>query len=172
MKRVAGIAVLLLVIMATSAIIEPTFLNPYNIKNILRWTGLFGLLSLGEAFVIMTGGIDLSVGSIVEFIGAFAAHFLMGYKIVYGEDVIKTDFASLDNFTRQRVIKEVAEKLSVAPNQFGLPLRRELKGYRRLRIGDYRVIYRVDNKKATVLIVMVSHRRSKYKGVAQRIGSE
>ncbi|MBD3309458.1 ABC transporter permease [candidate division KSB3 bacterium] len=81
MKRVAGIAVLLITIMTVSAIIEPTFVNPYNIKNILRWTGLFGLLSLGEAFVIMTGGIDLSVGSIVGFIGAFAANFLMGYQM-------------------------------------------------------------------------------------------
>ncbi len=81
MKRVAGIAILLFVIMFVSAVIEPTFLNPYNIKNILRWTGLFGLLSLGEAFVIMTGGIDLSVGSIVGFVGAFAAHFMMAYKM-------------------------------------------------------------------------------------------
>lgn len=81
MKKIAGIAVLLLAIMVISAAIEPTFLNPYNIKNILRWTGLFGLLSLGEAFVIMTGGIDLSVGSIVGFIGAFAANFIMGYKM-------------------------------------------------------------------------------------------
>jgi len=81
MKRVAGIAILLFTIMFVSAVIEPTFLNPYNIKNILRWTGLFGLLSLGEAFVIMTGGIDLSVGSIVGFVGAFGAHFMMAYKM-------------------------------------------------------------------------------------------
>jgi ribose transport system permease protein len=81
MKRVAGIGILLIAIMTISAVIEPTFVNPYNIKNILRWTGLFGLLSLGEAFVIMTGGIDLSVGSIVGFIGAFAAHFLMAYQM-------------------------------------------------------------------------------------------
>lgn len=76
MKRVAGIGTLLIGIMVVSAIIEPTFVTPYNMKNILRWTGLFGLLSLGEAFVIMTGGIDLSVGSIVGLLGAFVAHFL------------------------------------------------------------------------------------------------
>lgn len=44
--------------------------------NIMRWSGLFGLLSLGEAFVIMTGGIDLSVGSIVGLIGALSANFI------------------------------------------------------------------------------------------------
>ncbi len=76
MKRVLGIAVILLIIMAISALIQPVFFDPYNIKNILRWTGLFGLLSLGEAFVIMTSGIDLSVGSIVGFIGAMTIYFL------------------------------------------------------------------------------------------------
>ena len=76
MKRIAGIAILLIAIMSIAGIIEPTFASPYNLKNIFRWTGLFGLLSLGEAFVIMTGGIDLSVGSIVGLLGAFTAHFL------------------------------------------------------------------------------------------------
>ncbi|MCP4398440.1 MAG: ABC transporter permease [bacterium] len=76
MKRIAGIAVLLIAICLIAALIESSFLSPYNIKNILRWTGLFGLLSVGQAFVIMTGGIDLSVGSIVGLIGAFSAHYL------------------------------------------------------------------------------------------------
>jgi ribose transport system permease protein len=83
MKRVAGIAVLLLTVMTISALIEPVFVNPYNMGNIMRWSGLFGILSLGEAFVIMTGGIDLSGGSIVGLIGALSAHFLkvMGLPI-------------------------------------------------------------------------------------------
>ena len=76
MRRIAGIAAILIVVMLVTAIISPTFLNPYNLKNILRWTGLFGILSLGEGFVIMTGGIDLSVGSIVGLVGALSAHFI------------------------------------------------------------------------------------------------
>jgi ribose transport system permease protein len=62
--------------MLITTIIDSNFLNPYNIKNILRWTGLFGLLSLGVSFVIMTGGIDLSVGSIVGLIGGLSANFI------------------------------------------------------------------------------------------------
>ena len=62
--------------MLITTIIDRNFLNPYNIKNILRWTGLFGLLSLGVSFVIMTGGIDLSVGSIVGLIGGLSANFI------------------------------------------------------------------------------------------------
>ena len=78
-----GIAILLAAIMGISTIVQPVFFDPYNIKNILRWTGLFGLLSLGEAFVIMTSGIDLSVGSIAGFIGALTILFLkvQGYSV-------------------------------------------------------------------------------------------
>jgi ribose transport system permease protein len=60
--------------MAVSAMFQPVFLDPYNLRNILRWTGLFGILSLGEAFVIMTGGIDLSVGSVVGFVGVLTVY--------------------------------------------------------------------------------------------------
>ena len=91
------------------------------------------------------------------------------YQIIYEYGVIEEDFTKLDSFNRQRIIKEVRRKLSVEPGKFGKPLRGKLKGYRRLRVGDYRVIYRVDRKKETVLVVMVIHRRSKYKGVFRRI---
>jgi ribose transport system permease protein len=76
MKRIAGIGAVLVAGMLITTIIDSNFLNPYNIKNILRWTGLFGLLSLGVSFVIMTGGIDLSVGSIVGLIGGLSANFI------------------------------------------------------------------------------------------------
>ena len=75
-KRILGIIVLLVTVMIITSIIDINFLSPYNLKNILRWTGLFGLLSLGVSFVIMTGGIDLSVGSIVGLIGALSANFI------------------------------------------------------------------------------------------------
>lgn len=48
----------------------------------------------------------------------------MRYQIIYEDDVIEKDLAKMDGFNRQRIIKEVGEKLSVAPNQFGKPLRR------------------------------------------------
>ncbi len=75
-KRIGGIAVLLVVIMLVTTIANPRFLNPYNIRNIMRWTGLFGILSLGAAFVIITGGIDLSIGSVVGMTGAISAYLM------------------------------------------------------------------------------------------------
>lgn len=76
MKRIAGIVIILIAVIIISTVININFISPYNLKNILRWTGLFGLLSVGECFVILTGGIDLSLGSIVGLIGALSAHFL------------------------------------------------------------------------------------------------
>jgi ribose transport system permease protein len=76
MKRIAGIAALLFLVMLVTTLIDRSFITGYNLMNIMRWSGLFGLLSLGEAFVIMTGGIDLSVGSIVGLIGALSANLI------------------------------------------------------------------------------------------------
>lgn len=53
-----------------------SFMTPGNWKNLLAWIGLFGILSLGQAVVIITGGIDLSVGSVVGLVGVTAAMLL------------------------------------------------------------------------------------------------
>jgi ribose transport system permease protein len=52
---------------------EVRFLGADNISNLLVLVGLYGILSLGQAFVIITGGIDLSVGSLVALAGVCAA---------------------------------------------------------------------------------------------------
>ncbi len=49
------------------------FLSEYNIESFLRYNAMFGLIALGMAFVIMTGGIDLSVGSVVAFSSVVSA---------------------------------------------------------------------------------------------------
>lgn len=81
MKKVYGIAVLLILVMMVTSIIDIKFLSPYNIRNILRWTGLFGILSLGEALVIITGGIDLSLGSICGFIGTLLPMLIVTHEM-------------------------------------------------------------------------------------------
>jgi ribose transport system permease protein len=69
-KKVLGIAGLLVLVIAVTASLEPSFLRPYNLENLTRRTGLFGVLSIGAAFVIITGGIDLSIGSMVGLTGS------------------------------------------------------------------------------------------------------
>lgn len=70
MKKILGIfGILVVVILATIFLSDGKFLGAYNLENQLRWTALFGILSIGVAFVIITGGIDLSIGSVVCLVG-------------------------------------------------------------------------------------------------------
>jgi ribose/xylose/arabinose/galactoside ABC-type transport system permease subunit len=59
--------------MAAFAIGEPRFLKPFNLFNIMRQVSIVGLLAIGMTFVILTAGIDLSVGSLLAFSGLVAA---------------------------------------------------------------------------------------------------
>lgn len=64
-----GIFLLLVAILLGTAIFRPEFLSDANVQSLIRWTSLFGLCSIGVAFVIITGGIDLSIGSLIALSG-------------------------------------------------------------------------------------------------------
>src|SRR5882724_1849119 len=68
-KKDLGLFLLILVVGTVVAIINPRFLLPINLSNTANQVGLFGLFSLAQAFVIITGGIELSVGSIIALLG-------------------------------------------------------------------------------------------------------
>ncbi len=73
-KKLIGIFGLLVAICLFTAWQAPdSFLKAANIENTIRWTALFGIISIGVSFVIMTGGIDLSIGSVVGLIGCLLA---------------------------------------------------------------------------------------------------
>src|SRR3978361_2399063 len=65
--------IFLAVLMAGFAIAEPRFLSPINLLNVLRQVSISGLLAIGMTFVILTAGIDLSIGSLLAFCGLAAA---------------------------------------------------------------------------------------------------
>ncbi len=69
MKKELGIFILLIVLCAITAALNPRFLSPMNLQNTTRLIGMFGLLGLGLGTVIITGGIDLSVGSVMALLG-------------------------------------------------------------------------------------------------------
>ncbi len=69
MKKALGIFALLVFVYALASLLNPDFLSTYNIQNTLRRTSLFGIISIGVALVIITGGIDLSIGSLIGLIG-------------------------------------------------------------------------------------------------------
>ena len=76
MKKILGILGLLVFVCVVTAIKEPSFLKPYNIENTVRWTSLFSIIAIGAALVIITGGIDLSIGSTIGLVGALLAWLL------------------------------------------------------------------------------------------------
>ena len=69
MKKEFGISVLLFVLCAVTAIMNPKFLSPVNLVNTANLIGLYGIFSLGLGLVIITGGIDLSIGSMIALNG-------------------------------------------------------------------------------------------------------
>jgi ribose/xylose/arabinose/galactoside ABC-type transport system permease subunit len=75
-KNIVETYSLILVVLALGvalSIITSTFLTPTNLLNVLRQISINGILAIGMTFVILTGGIDLSVGSVVAFCGIVAA---------------------------------------------------------------------------------------------------
>ena len=69
MKKTLGISALLAVVCIVTALASDSFLSGYNLENLVRRTALFGIISIGVAFVIVTGGIDLSIGSVICLVG-------------------------------------------------------------------------------------------------------
>ena len=61
--------VLIIVVGTVVAIINPRFLSPINLSNTANLIGLFGIFAIGQAFVIISGGIELSVGSVIALLG-------------------------------------------------------------------------------------------------------
>lgn len=75
--------VVLVVFCIVIAILNPRFLTPSNVLNILRQTSINSVIAAGMTFVILTGGIDLSVGSTLALAGAVAAMMLAKGSSVY-----------------------------------------------------------------------------------------
>jgi ribose transport system permease protein len=69
LKKDTGLLVLILVVGTVVAVINPLFLSPINIGNTANLVGLFGLFSIAQGFVIITGGIELSAGSMIALLG-------------------------------------------------------------------------------------------------------
>ena len=69
LKKDAGLFVLIVVVGTVVALINPRFLSPINISNTANLVGLFGMFAIAQGFVIITGGIELSAGSIIALLG-------------------------------------------------------------------------------------------------------
>lgn len=91
----------------------------------------------------------------------------MSYEIIYADKVVKIDIPKISSFYKVRIIQAIEQKLVTEPDLYGKPLRRSLKGYLKLRVGDYRIVFRIERIK--VKIFAIAHRRIVYEIISGRI---
>ncbi|GAB6059473.1 type II toxin-antitoxin system RelE family toxin [Desulfonatronum parangueonense] len=90
----------------------------------------------------------------------------MPYRLLYHRDVKTKDLPRIDARVQQRIRIAIESRVQIAPDVYGLPLRKTLKGYWKIRIGDYRVVYKVDGY--SILIYCICHRRDVYQVATAR----
>lgn len=84
------------------------------------------------------------------------------YQIEYFESVVCDDIPDLSTSAKKIIKKAIEERLMVDPIGFGKPLRYSLKGHRRLRVSDYRIVYRIEPDNHVVIIIAIKHRKNVY----------
>ena len=90
----------------------------------------------------------------------------MIFTLRYHPAVRDEDLPLIDRKTKERIQKAIEERLRTAPHDYGEPLRKSLKGYWKLRVGDYRVVFKVI--KSEVWILGIRHRKSVYADIGPR----
>ena len=93
------------------------------------------------------------------------------WKIKIHRLVVEEDFKKINKHDRHTILKTIYKKLSIAPEKYGSPLRSELKGYWKLKISHYRIIYRIEKNTIKVLVLKIGIRRDEkvYKEMLLRI---
>lgn len=93
----------------------------------------------------------------------------MNYTPIYDPRVRSEDLPNLPKSVNLRIKKAIELRLMTRPELYGKPLRSTLKNNRKLRVGDYRVIYRIQKNK--VIIWAIGHRSAIYAIALKRLFS-
>ena len=90
----------------------------------------------------------------------------MAYRLLYHPAVLKEDLRKIPSDAKEKVKYVIEARLIDDPVLAGKPLRQSLKGHRKLRVGDWRIIYRIDRK--DIIILKIGHRREVYQRAERR----
>lgn len=82
------------------------------------------------------------------------------YCLEYIQKVVSDDIPDLPKSVCIQIKQAIEERLTIDPIGFGKPLRYSLKGLRRLRVGNYRVVYQIKDNR--VIILAIKHRKDVY----------
>lgn len=88
-------------------------------------------------------------------------------RILYHPRVVSDDIPSLPDRVKMRVKKAIECRLSTYPDLYGKPLRRSLHGFRKLRIGDWRIVYGIEGQEVKIFII--AHRAKVYQTIFERV---
>jgi len=91
----------------------------------------------------------------------------MPHSLLYHPDVLKEDLNSIPGNIKVRIRKAIEGRLLKEPVLSGQPLWQSLKGHRKLRVGDWRVIYRIEH--TNIIILKIGNRKDVYREVFRRI---
>ncbi|OGZ00138.1 MAG: hypothetical protein A2945_00400 [Candidatus Liptonbacteria bacterium RIFCSPLOWO2_01_FULL_52_25] len=91
----------------------------------------------------------------------------LNFSVEYHERVVREDIPKIAPGWRAKIKSAIEEKLTVAPERFGKPLRRSLRGYCKLRVGAYHVIFGITGNK--VLVFAIQHRAVVYHNAGKRL---
>jgi mRNA interferase RelE/StbE len=90
------------------------------------------------------------------------------YRLIY-HPLVAEDIKNLPQNIKTRIRNAIEKRLMIDPVKAGRPLRQSLAGHRKMRVGDFRVIYRL--KFDTIIVLKIGHRKDVYAKVKSRLSS-
>lgn len=94
----------------------------------------------------------------------------MPFELRYHQAVFTEDIPRIPSNLHRRIAKAIESRLAHAPHQYGAPLRKTLRGYWKLRVGDYRVVYKIEENEVWVL--GIQHRKTVYEDIPLRLDEQ
>ena len=91
----------------------------------------------------------------------------MVLRFKYHPDVKRSDLPKIDVRNRGMIKRAIEDRLATQPETYGKPLRKTLKGYWKLRVGDYRIVFKVSSN--SIFIFGIIHRKEVYRLIKKRI---
>ena len=91
----------------------------------------------------------------------------MVYHLIYHGDVEKIDLPRIDAKNKSMIKRAIEERLRTKPEVYGKPLQRTLKGYWKLRVGEYRIIFKIFGNELRIYGII--HRKRVYEEIGKRV---
>jgi len=95
----------------------------------------------------------------------------VAHTVVLDARIFEDDFRSIERLQQQRLIRTIRKKLTTHPAEYGKPLSAGLKGFWKLKVGEFRVVYQIIEARVEVYVISIGYRRNDeaYRIAAKRL---